>query len=190
MRIDRDVADLAARTVGAINDLAVDDDAAADAGAQRDHDRTAAALRRAHPDLAQRRHIGVVADEDPQAVQQTGQLGRNIPLTPAAEVGADDGHHAGVQHGAGHTDAHALHLLGGDLLFGHLAPDGVGQIFKDVLTGVGGIGGHLPLFQQRAGGGEQADLRGGTAEVDAECVFFHDSFTPFFHSGLPLIFTL
>ena len=55
----------------------------------------------------------------------------------------------------------------------------VSEVFQDVLACVGGVGGHFPFFQQRAGGGEEADLRGGAAEVDAECVFFHDSFTPF-----------
>ena len=179
MRIDRDVADLAARAVGTINDLAVDDDAAADTRAQRDHDSAAAALGGAHPDLAQGGDVGVVADKDLQAVQQAGQLDGNVPLAPAAEVGTDDGHDAGVQHRAGHTDAHALDLLCSDLLLGHLAVNGVGQIFEDVLTGVGGVGGHLPLFQQCAGRGEQTDLCGGAAQVNAKCVFFHDSFTPF-----------
>ena len=63
--------------------------------------------------------------------------------------------------------------------------EGVGQIFEDVLTGVGGVGGNFPLFQQSARGGEQADLGRGAAEVDAECVFFHNSFTPFFCGGRP-----
>ena len=81
--------------------------------------------------------------------------------------------------------ADALHLLGGNLLLGHLGVDGVGQILEDVLTGVGGIGGDFPLFQQSARGGEQADLGRGAAEVDAECVFFHNSFTPFFCGGRP-----
>ena len=48
-----------------------------------------------------------------------------------------------------------------------------------LITGVRGVGGDFPLFQQCARGGEQADLGGRAAEVDAECVFFHDSFTPF-----------
>ena len=68
---------------------------------------------------------------------------------------------------------------------GHLGVDGVGQILEDVLTGVGGVGGDFPLFQQSARGGEQSDLGRGAAEVDAECVFFHNSFTPFFCGGRP-----
>ena len=177
--VDGDVADLAAGAVCAVDDLAVDDDAAAHAGAQRDHDGAAAALGRAHPDLTQSGDVGVVAHQDLHAIQQAGQLGRDVPLAPAAEVGADDGDNAAVQHRAGHADADALHLLGGNLLLGHLGVDGVGQIFEDVLTGVRGVGGDFPLFQQCARGGEQADLGGRAAEVDAECVFFHDSFTPF-----------
>ena len=179
VRVDGDVADLAAGTVCAVDDLAVDDDAAADAGAQRDHDCAAAALGGTHPDLTQSSHVGVVAHQHLHAVQQAGQLGRDVPLAPAAKVGADDGDDAAVQHGAGDADADALHLLGGDLLLGHLGVDGVGQILEDVLTGVGGVGGDFPLFQQSARGGEQSDLGRGAAEVDAECVFFHNSFTPF-----------
>ena len=179
VRVDGDVADLAAGTVCAVDDFAVDDDAAADAGAQRDHDCAAAALGRTHPDLTQSSHVGVVAHQHLHAVQQAGQLGRDVPFAPAAKVGADDGDDAAVQHGAGDADADALHLLGGDLLLGHLGVDGVGQILEDALTGVGGVGGDFPLFQQSARGGEQSDLGRGAAEVDAECVFFHNSFTPF-----------
>ena len=100
-------------------------------------------------------------------------------LAPAAEVCADDGHDAAVQHRAGHAHAHAFHLSGGKAFFLHLALHGSGQIFQNVFTGVGGVGGNFPLFQQLAGGLEQADLSGGAAQIDAECVFFHVSFTSF-----------
>ena len=45
---------------------------------------------------------------------------------------------------------------------------------------------------QLAGGLEQANLSGGTAQIDAECVFLHSSFTPsaardrIFHSYKPV----
>ena len=178
MAVDRDVADLAARAVHTVNDLAIDDDTAAHAGAQRDHDGIFGTLGSAHPDLTQGGDVGVVAHQNFQAVQQAGELGGNIPLAPAAEVGADDGNDAGVQHRAGHANAHALYLLGLDALLFHLAQDGSGQIFQDVLACIGGVGGNFPLFQQSAGGGEQTDLGGGAAKVNAECVLFHDSFTP------------
>ena len=89
------------------------------------------------------------------------------------------GNDAAVQHRAGHAHAHALYLLSGKAFFLHFALHGSGQIFQNVLTGVGGVGGNFPLFQQFAGGLEQADLGGGAAQIDAECVFFHVSFTPF-----------
>ena len=190
--VHRDVADLAAGTVGAINDLAVDDDAAAHAGAQRDHDRAAAALGCAHPDLAQSGHVGVIAHKDPDAAQHGAQLFGYIMLAPAAEVCADDGYDAAVQHRAGHAHAHAFHLSGGKALFLHLALHGSSQIFQNVFTGVGGVGGNFPLFQQLAGGLEQTDLSGGAAQIDAECVFLHSSFTPsaargrIFHSYKPV----
>ena len=177
--VHRDVADLAAGTVGAINDLAVDDDTTAHAGAQRDHDRAAAALGSTHPDLAQSGHVGIVAHQNLDAAQHIAKLFGHIMLAPAAEVCTDDGHDAAVQHRAGHAYAHALYLLSGKAFFLHLALHGSGQIFQNVLTGVGGVGGNFPLFQQFAGGLEQADLSGGAAQIDAECVFFHVSFTPF-----------
>ena len=171
--VDGDVADLAACTVCTFDDPAVDDDTAADTGAQRDHHRAAAALGTAHPDLAQRGHVGIVAHQHLDAIQQAGQLDGDVPLTPAAEVGADNGHDAAVQHRAGHTDPHALHLLGSDAVFLHLVLHGLGQVPKDVFTCIGGVGGHLPLFQQSARRGEQAHLGRGAAQVDAECVLFH-----------------
>ena len=91
----------------------------------------------------------------------------------------DDGHDAAVQHRAGHAHAHAFHLSGGKAFFLHLALHGSGQIFQNVFTGVGGVGGNFPLFQQLAGGLEQADLSGGTAQIDAECVFLHNLIYPF-----------
>ena len=178
MAVHGDVADLAAGTVGAINDLAVDDDTAAHAGAQRDHDRAAAALGGTHPDLAQSGHVGIVAHQNLDAAQHTAKLFSHIVFAPAAEVCTDDGHDAAVQNRAGHAHAHALYLLSGKAFFLHLALHGSGQIFQNVLTGVGGVGGNFPLFQQFAGGLEQADLGGGAAQIDAECVFLHSSFTP------------
>ena len=178
MAVDRDVADLAARAVHTVDDFAVDDDTAAHAGAQRDHDGVLGTLGGAHPNLTQGSHIGVVTHQNFQAVQQAGELCGDVPLAPAAEVGADDGHDAGIQHRAGHTDAHALHLLGLDALLVHLAQDGSGQVLQDVLACIGGVGGNLPFFQQCAGSGEQTDFGGGAAKVNAECVLFHDSFTP------------
>ena len=177
--VHRDVADLAAGTVGAIDDLAVDDDTTAHAGAQRDHDRAVAALGGTHPDLAQSGHVGIVAHQNLDAAQHGAQLFGYVVLAPAAEVCTDDGHDAAVQHRAGHAYAHALYLLSGKAFFLHFALHGSGQIFQNVLTGVGGVGGNFPLFQQFAGGLEQADLGGGAAQIDAECVFFHVSFTSF-----------
>ena len=123
--------------------------------------------------LGQRSHIGIVAHQHLDAVQQAGQLDGDVPLTPAAEVGADNGHDAAVQHRAGHTDTHALHLLGSDAVFLHLVLHGLGQVPEDVFTCIGGVGGHLPLFQQSARRGEQAHLGCGAAQVDAKCVLFH-----------------
>ena len=56
---------------------------AAHAGAQRDHDGAAAALCRAHPDLAQRSHVGVVAHQHPDAAQQLAELNGDVAVAPS-----------------------------------------------------------------------------------------------------------
>ena len=161
--VDGDVADLAAGTVSAVDDLAVHDDAAAHAGAQCDHDGAAAALCRAHPDLAQSSHVGVVAHQHPDAAQQLAELNGDVAVAPAAKVCTYDGHDAGIQHRAGHAQTDTLDLVCGQTLFLHLLLHGSSQIFQNVSTVIRGIGAYLPLFQQLAAGGEQADLGGGAA---------------------------
>ena len=178
MGVYGDMADLAAGTVGTIDDLAVDDDTAAHAGAQCDHNGAAAALRCAHPDLAQCGHVGIVAYQHPDAAQQLAELNGHIAVAPAAQVCAYDGNDAGIQHRAGHAHAHTLDHIGSQAFFLHLLLHGGGQIFQDVCAGVRSVGGHFPFFQQLAVGGEQTDLGGGAAQVDAECIFLH-SIYPF-----------
>ena len=178
-RVGTVVSQLAAQTPRTFQQTAAGQDAAAHAGAQRDHDRAAAALGGTHPDLAQSGHVGIVAHQNLDAAQHIAKLFGYVVLAPAAEVCTDNGHDAAVQNRAGHAHAHAFHLSGGKALFLHLALHGSSQFFQNVFTGVGGVGGNFPLFQQFAGGLEQADLGGGAAQIDAECVFFHVSFTPF-----------
>ena len=68
--------------VCAVDDLAVDDDAAANAGAQRDHDCATAALGGTHPDLTQSSHVGVIAHQHLHAVQQLSLIHISEPTRP------------------------------------------------------------------------------------------------------------
>ena len=88
--------------MSAVDDLAVHDDTAAHAGAQRDHDGAAAALCRAHPDLAQRSHVGVVARLYGEA-GQFGQLLGDVEHIPA-QIDTPV-HHALCVDGTGDTNA-------------------------------------------------------------------------------------
>ena len=117
--------------------------------------------------------IGIVAHLHPQAAQQLGQLYPGIAVAPAAQVGADDGHNAGILHRAGHAQAHALDLVGAQAALCHFVLHGGGQVGQDAHTLVRSVGGHLPFFQQITGGGKQTDLGGGAAQVDAKCIFLH-----------------
>ena len=64
VELDDRVAELAAQTAAAAVRLAVDEDAAADAGADRDHEEVARALGGAVARLAERREMAVVVDGD------------------------------------------------------------------------------------------------------------------------------
>ena len=130
--------------------------------------------------------IGIVAHLHPQAAQQLGQLYPGIAVAPAAQVGADDGHNAGILHRAGHAQAHALDLVGAQAALCHFVLHGGGQVGQDAHTLVRSVGGHLPFFQQITGGGKQTDLGGGAAQVDAEMHIPSYSFTPFLCERWPV----
>ena len=65
--IDRGVADLARHVRGSVVQPAVEDDAASDAGADRNADGVPRAARRADPPLAEHRAVGVVVERGRQA---------------------------------------------------------------------------------------------------------------------------
>ena len=65
--LDDHVADVAGVAVGAVEQAAVEHDAAADAGRHDHPDVVARARRRADPTLAERERLGVVVDERRQA---------------------------------------------------------------------------------------------------------------------------
>jgi hypothetical protein len=64
VRVDLEMSDLRAEPVRAAEHLATDDDPAADSGAERHEQEVVDALRRTVRALGQRRHVGVVVDDD------------------------------------------------------------------------------------------------------------------------------
>ena len=167
-----DVTQLARTAVLACHDLAVYDDAAADPRAKGEHDGTVIALAAALPQLAQGRHVGIVAcgylgDRGEQLVHAFPE----VEHAPAQIDALVDG--VVAVHGTGYADADALYVSGGDVLFAELCGNGCGHIGQHSLAAVVGDGGDLPFVHKGAVRGEQTQLDGGAADINAECVRFH-----------------
>ena len=151
---------------------AVDDDTAADAGAQSGQHHTLAACAAAAPVLAQGGHVGVVAGLDRQAGQLAQGL-MEVEHAPAqVDAAVDD---AVVGDGTGHADADADDVLLADAVAFQAVIQGLCDIREDVLAVFDRAGRDLPMLQKVAHVGEEAELDGGAAHVCAESVFhrFH-----------------
>ena len=107
---DDRVADLAAGEVAAGIDLVVDDDAAAEAGAQRDGDRVVGACERAGLVLAVSRSVGVVLKDDELAVRAVGDHLAQLEVLEVQVVGELDDAGRAVD-GAGASDADPRHVV-------------------------------------------------------------------------------
>ena len=176
------VADLARCAMAAGQDPAADDDAAADTGPQRHHDDVFKALSAAAPLLAQRRHIGVIAGDDPDAAQESRQLLRDIEDTPAQVDAAVD--HAVIQHGARNTDADAFYIVHTDAVLFQPLPDRIRNVREDQVTAIVLSGRDLPLLHKGPVIFEKAALDGRASDVDTECILLHAplSFPAYDHS--------
>ena len=106
---DDHVAHLARDAVAAGVQLAADDDAAADARAQRDHHHVLCALRRARSDLAERRAVGVVIQLHRAAKVRPERI-RKADVVHA-QIGAEFERAGRFVKRAGHADADARDLL-------------------------------------------------------------------------------
>ena len=179
VRIDDDVADLAAQARAAVDHAAVEHDATAHAGAQRDEHEVAGALTAALPVFAHGGHVRVVAREDRHALKLRGQIARGVEAAPA-EV------HAPL-HGAvpAHRPRHA-HADGDDVLrLARVADDFPGDVRHDVAAVLADIRGNLPLVKQPAVLGERAELGGRAADIDAEKELVHAVFLSCYEAQPP-----
>ena len=178
------MADLAARAVGAVQDLAAQDDAAADACSQGDHDDIPVAFAAAAPHLAQCRYIGVITDLYFGAVQQSGQGGLYIIYAPAqVDTSVYD---TGFCDRSGNADADAFHVIRADAFFGHAALDRCRNIRKDLRAAVIFYSGNFPSFHKSAVCLEQTAFDGRTAYINTISIFFHTC-TPHFTNWKPLL---
>ena len=174
LRLHHDVAQLAGGAVEAGPEPAVQHDAAAHAGAQREDDRTLGAPGAAVQAFGQGGHVGVVADghrqtcEGPQAV-------RRREVAPFQVVGID--HHAGVViHGAGAAHAQGGHLVPGAICLGQQPVGQGGDVPAEFLGRAQPAGGGGRFGQHLAFGVHQGGLDVGSAQVNANILHGCSSF--------------
>ena len=166
--VQHQMADLRAGAVSAVEQIALNDDAAANTGAQGDEYHVVAALAAALPEFAQSGHVGVIACLHGEAGE--GRQGvRNIEHAPT-QIDALV-YNAFDVDGAGNADAEAQNVAVGNAVLGQIALDGRGDVRQDLAAAVGCNGGDFPLVQHFTGFVEISDLDGGAAQIDAKAVF-------------------
>ena len=160
--------DLAAGTVDTVDHLAVNDDAAANTGAQSHEHNVLTATAAAHPAFTQSGHGGIVAGNHPEA----GEAAQGLMDVEHAPTQVDAlVHHAVVIHRTRHTDADAQNILVGDLVFVQVLHNGGGDVRQDQLAAVCGDRGDLPLVKHGAVFFKVSDLDGGAAQIHTKAVF-------------------
>ncbi len=171
------MADLTACTVGARDDLAADDDAAADAGAKGHQNDILIAASAALPLLAEGCHVGVISDCNRDFVQEPGERLLHIHNAPA-EVDAvvDD---AILQNRSGNTDTDAEDVLLLQALLPALVLYGICNVPKDVLAAIFFSRRDLPLLQKISLYVEETAFDGGAADINSECILCHDPYLSF-----------
>ena len=170
------MADLTGCAVGAGQDFAIQNDAAAYARTEGDHDNIGMALAAAVPLLAERCDVGVVTDLDRYAAQKRGELAAHIKDAPT-EIDAlvDD---AVCQNGSGNADADAFEIVEGEILLIKLLGDCASDIRKDHLAVAFLAGGNFPVIEELALGCKKSDLNSCAANVDTKCIWFHNDVLP------------
>ena len=164
------MANLAARSMGARQDLSIHHDAAAHAGAQRDHQHVGMTLAAAEPHLAQRRHVGVISGFAWKA-RQLCQLPRHFLVAPAQVRRMR--HDPVFRNRARHIYADSGDLLHMQAVLLDFLFNGSRHIRQDSDSLVLRPGGNLPLVQNDAVLIEKTQLYGRTSDVGSKTVFFH-----------------
>jgi len=154
--------------VGAAEEPPVDDEPAADPGAEGDEDELVDAARRPEPVLGDGRRVGVVREHDRAPAEPCREHGCHVGARRARQVGADREDAVAVEH-AGEPDADGEAVERPACLAGEVV-DGAGDRVGDhdpgrVLVGRGRVtrlGVHRPLGVRE----HREDL--GPADVDAD----------------------
>ena len=140
------MADLAARSVSALDDMSVYDDAAADAGSERNHDDIFPAFRAAFPHLAEGCDIGVISSLDGNAGNLTEFAG-NIRRPPVKVYCIGN---LVVMYRAWYADTGPCHFGFIDIFLSHLCQNCFADIRKNPGSVVFRVCPNLPLLKKCA----------------------------------------
>ena len=164
--LDGDVSELAGHAVHAVKNFSVQNDGAADAGAERDHRHVVDVAARAQPFLAESRHLGVVVEEDARAQAALDFVAHGI-VGPAGKIGRL-AHHPGFHvDDAGNADACADKLSAAAILLGQ-AMNGVAHFADDVVAAQGDFYAESNFFEKLAVGADGRNAQVGAAEIDSD----------------------
>ena len=162
--------------MGACKDLAAQNDTAAYAGSQRDHDNIGMALAAAVPLLAECRDVCVIADFHRHAAQKRRELPLDIKNAPA-EIDAlvDD---TVSKNRTGNADTDAFEIIEREILLIELLGDRARDIRKDHLAVAFLARGNLPVIKKLSFCSEKTDLYGCPADVNTKCIWLHSFCIP------------
>ena len=170
--LNGDVAKFAGHAIHAVKDFSVEDDGAADAGAQRDHRHVVDAAARAQPFFAKSSHLGVVVEKDARAQAALDYVAHRI-VGPSGKVGRL-AHHAGLHvDDAGNADTGAHELAAAAIFFGQ-AVNGVAHFADNVVAAESDFDAQSYFFEKLAVGGDGRDAQVGAAEIDSDGKIRHD----------------
>src|SRR5581483_2697554 len=166
VQLDRHVAGLAGDAAGAEQQVVIDDDAAADTGADGEVDHVGDAAARAEAVLAEGGEVSVVAGADGQ-VAEGGQAVGEGQVFPAGQVGGLVDDAAPGVDGAGCDDANAHRARAGGRA-GDGMKDGVGDAREDHIWPGGRVGGVDRVGDQVALAADEAHAEARAAQVDGD----------------------
>ena len=173
--IHGNVADLAAYAVEAAPRTAVDDDAAADAGAQRQEHAGGGALAHARDAFGKAGHGGVVVDKD-GLIDIFLELAAQRNVLPA-HVGAENDVAGFRVRDAGDADAHRMNVVHRKFGFFQHLQSAVTHVRDDLLIGTADQRGGFALMDELTFFVHQTDLDAGSAYVNTDV--YHDSILPY-----------
>ena len=166
VRLDGDVAKLSGHAIHAVEDFAIQDDGAADAGAEREHRKIVNATARAQPLFAESGDIGVVIEEDSRAQAALDFVAYGI-IGPSGKVGGLAHHSRFPVDDAGNANTGADEASAAAILFGE-AMDGVAHFADDVVAAKGNFDAKSNFFQKLAVCADGRDAQVGAAEIDSD----------------------